>query len=109
MPEETATMVSGADKIRLQTAEALEEAARKLRDADISGSGENVQNILHGVQDKMDHLKEEIGTRYHEIETEYHHQVEPVENIICDHPIPAVLVALGVGVLFGMLISKYRD
>lgn len=109
MAEEALTTVAGADQIRLQTAEALEEAARKLRSADLSRSGEDVQNILHGVQDKMDHLKEEIGARYHEIEEEYHRQVEPVENIICDHPIPAVLVALGIGFLFGMLVSKYRD
>lgn len=109
MTEEAVTTVSGAEKIRLQTAEALEDAARKLRSADMAQSSEDVQNILHTVQDRMDHLREEIGARYHEIEVEYHKQVEPVENTIRDHPIPAVLVALGVGFLFGMLVSKYRD
>ncbi|HOX35677.1 MAG TPA: hypothetical protein P5217_03530 [Methanoregulaceae archaeon] len=109
MTEDVSAPVSGADHIRLQTAEALEEAARKLRNADMAHSGEEIQNILHGVQDKMEHLKDEIGARYQEIEAEYHQRVEPVENVICDHPIPAVLVALGVGFLFGMLIGKYRD
>jgi ElaB/YqjD/DUF883 family membrane-anchored ribosome-binding protein len=101
--------ISGAENLKLQTAEALEEAARKLRSADMSVNDEEVQNILHGVHDKVEHLKEEIGTRYQEMEIEYHKRAEPVENIICEHPIPSVLVALGVGVLFGMLISKFRD
>jgi len=42
------------------------------------------------------------------MEVQYHQQVEPVEDIICEHPIPAVLVALGIGFLFGMLVSR-RD
>ena len=101
--------VSGANQLKLQTADALEEAARRLRNADMSMNDDEVQNILHGIHDKVEHVKEELGTRYQEMEVEYHKRVEPVENVICDHPIPAVLVALGVGVLFGMLISKFRD
>lgn len=97
---------SEADHLKNQTIDALEEAARKLRNADISVSRENVKNILHGVQDQMDMYKEEIGAKYHEMEEEYQNRVEPVENIICDHPIPAVMVALGIGFLFGMLISR---
>jgi len=100
---------SGANQLKLQTADALEEAARRLRSADVSMNDEEVRNILHGIHDKVEHVKEEFGTRYHELEIDYHQRVEPVENIICDHPIPAVLVALGVGVLCGMLISKFRD
>jgi ElaB/YqjD/DUF883 family membrane-anchored ribosome-binding protein len=100
---------AGADKLKLQTAEALEEAARKLRSAEMSVNNEDVKNILHGVQDKVDHFREEIGAKYHEVEAEYQMQVEPVENIICEHPIPAVLVAVGFGFLFGMLISRSRD
>jgi ElaB/YqjD/DUF883 family membrane-anchored ribosome-binding protein len=100
---------ASADNLKLQTIEALEEAARKLRSADISVNNEDVKHILHGVQDKMDHFKEEIGAKYHEVEAEYQKKVEPVENIICEHPIPAVLVAVGFGFLFGMLISRSRD
>lgn len=98
---------SGADHLKNQTADALEEAARKLRSAEMSVNSDDVKNILHGVQDRMDEFREEIGAKYHEMEDEYHRQVEPVENIICDHPIPAVLVALGIGFLFGMLISRH--
>jgi ElaB/YqjD/DUF883 family membrane-anchored ribosome-binding protein len=100
---------AGADNLKLQTADALEEAARKLRSAEISVNNDDVQNILHGVQDKMDHFREELGAKYHEVEAEYQKTVEPVENVICEHPIPAVLVALGFGFLFGMLISRSRD
>jgi ElaB/YqjD/DUF883 family membrane-anchored ribosome-binding protein len=99
--------ISGTDHLKNQTIEALEEAARKLRNSDISVNRENVENILHGVQDQMDVYKEQIGAKYHEMEEEYHKQVEPVENIICDHPIPAVMVAMGIGFLFGMLISRH--
>jgi ElaB/YqjD/DUF883 family membrane-anchored ribosome-binding protein len=100
--------LSETDNLKNQTIDALEEAARTLRNADISLNKEKVENILYGVQDQMDQYKEEIGAKYHEMEAEYHKQVEPVENIICDHPIPAVMVALGIGFLFGMLISR-RD
>jgi ElaB/YqjD/DUF883 family membrane-anchored ribosome-binding protein len=100
---------AGADNLKLRTADALEEAARRLRSAEMSMTSEDVQDILHGVQDKMDHFREELDTRYHEVEAGYRKQVEPVENIICDHPIPAVLVAVGFGFLLGMLISRARD
>jgi ElaB/YqjD/DUF883 family membrane-anchored ribosome-binding protein len=100
---------AGADNLKLQTADALEEAARRLRNAEISVNNEDLQDILHGVQDEMDHFRKELGTRYHEVEAGYREQVEPVENMICDHPIPAVLVAVGFGFLLGMLISRARD
>ena len=81
-------MAEGTDQIKLQTAEALEEAARKLRNAEISLNSEEVQNILHGAQDKMDQYREELGVKHREMEMEYERQVEPIENIICEHPIP---------------------
>ena len=99
--------ISGTD-LKNQTIEALEEAARKLRNSDMPANGENVENILDGVQDQIDVYKEQIDAGYHEMEEEYHTLVKPVENIICDHPIPAVIVAMGLGLLFGMLISR-RD
>lgn len=114
MPEDTIDQmvkkgVSEADHIKLQTAEALEEAARRIRAADLSKSGEDVRHILHGVQDQMDQFREKMGARYQEIEAGYHQKVEPVETMICDHPIPAVLIAIGFGFLFGMLVSRSQD
>ena len=101
--------ISEADHIKNQTIQALEDAARKLRNADMSMNGEEVKNILHGVQNKMDHFKEEMGAKYHEVEVEYQKKVEPVEHIIRDHPVPAVVVAVGFGFLLGMLLSRSRD
>jgi len=109
MTEDVTATMAGTESIRLQTAEALEEAARKLRTTEMPVTSEEFQDMLHGVQDKMDHLREEIGARYHELETEYHRQVEPVEDIICEHPIPAVLVAIGFGFLIGMLVGRHHQ
>jgi len=114
MPEDTVNRivnkgVSGADTMKLKTADALEEAAHKLRTADMSTHGDDVKHVLHDAEARIHQFKEEAGMKYHEMEAEYHKKVEPVETIISDHPIPAVLVALGVGFLFGMLISKSHD
>ncbi len=103
------TGVAGADQVRNQAAEALEEAARKLRNADISGRGDDIRRILEDVDTRVEGFREAIGEQYERIETEYHRRVEPVETVIADHPIPAVLVAAAVGALVGMLISRVRD
>ena len=100
---------SDADHVKIQTAEALEEAARKLRSADMSTQSEEVKRILHDAETRIDHFKEEVGTKYHEIEADYHKKMEPVETLISDHPIPAILVAAGAGFLFGMLLGRSRD
>jgi ElaB/YqjD/DUF883 family membrane-anchored ribosome-binding protein len=100
---------SGADHIKIETAEALEEAARKLRSADISTQREDVKHILHDAESRIHQFKREVGVKYHEMEADYHKQVEPVETIISEHPIPAALVAVGIGFLIGMLICKSRD
>ena len=101
--------VAGADHLKIQTAEALEDAARKLRRADVSAKGEEAKHILHDVEDRVNQFKAEVGVEYHKIEAGYHQNVEPVENIIIDHPIPSVLIAAGIGVLIGMLLFKGRD
>jgi ElaB/YqjD/DUF883 family membrane-anchored ribosome-binding protein len=103
------TGVAGADQMKIQTAEALEEAARKLRSADLSSKGEDVKDILHDVEDSVNQLKAEMGVKYQKIEADYHKRVEPVEHIIIDHPIPSVLIAAGIGALIGMLLFKVRD
>lgn len=114
MPNETANQmiregVAGADRWKIQTAESLEEAARKLRVIDASARGEEVKNILQNVEDQVHQFKANIGVGYRKMEAGYHKGVEPVEHIIIDHPIPSVLIAAGAGVLLGMLILKGRD
>ena len=101
--------VAGADHMKIQTAEALEEAARKLRDADIVSGGEDVKDILHDVEFRVNLFRKECGAELNRIEAGYHKSVEPVENIIIDHPLPSVLVATGNGLLIGMLIFRARD
>ena len=96
-------------ELKNQTAEALEEAARKLRMTDVSARGEDVRAILQDVEDRVNQFKADVGHGYHNMETSYHKHVEPVEHVICDHPIPAVLVAAGIGILLGMIIFKSRD
>ncbi|MDD1680558.1 MAG: hypothetical protein LUQ35_03000 [Methanoregula sp.] len=101
--------VAGADHMKIQTAEALEDAARRLRDTDVALRGEDVKEILHNVEYRVNRFKKECGAEYDRIEAGYHKRVEPVEQVILDHPIPAVLAAAGIGVLFGMLICKSRN
>jgi ElaB/YqjD/DUF883 family membrane-anchored ribosome-binding protein len=43
-----------------------------------------------------------------ELKSHYAAKVEPVEKVICEHPIPSVLVAAGAGLLLGMLIYKLK-
>jgi ElaB/YqjD/DUF883 family membrane-anchored ribosome-binding protein len=101
--------VARADSYKIQTAEALEEAARKLRNADISAKGEDVRTILSDVEYHVNQFKSDVSAGFQNVEAEYHKKVEPVEHIIIEHPIPAVLIAAGIGVLIGMLIFKSRD
>ena len=98
--------VADADILKSRTAESLEDAARKLRLADVSAQGEHVKQILQDVEDQVNQFKKEAGVKYDEMEAGFHKNMEPVETMITDHPIPAVLVAIGVGFLAGMLIRK---
>ncbi len=101
--------VASADNYKIKTAEALEETARKLRSADISVKDEDIRNLLSNVELRVNELKTEVGAGYEKIGADYHKTVEPVERIIIEHPIPAVLIAAGIGILIGMLIIKSRD
>ncbi len=114
MPSETAERVinagvASADQLKIQTVEALEEAARKLRSADVSAKGEDIKHILQDVENRINQFKADMSVKYQNIETDYHKRAEPVENVIIEHPIPSVLIAAGIGVLIGCFISKSRD
>jgi ElaB/YqjD/DUF883 family membrane-anchored ribosome-binding protein len=97
------------DHLKTQTADALEDAAKKLRNADLSEKTDDIRTILQDVESRMNRLRVDAGVELEKIEAEYHKKVEPVENMITDHPIPAVLIAAGIGVLIGALISRGRD
>lgn len=97
------------EDLKIQTAEAIEEAARKLRGADVSTKGEDVKRILHDIEARVNQFKADAGVEYEKMEAEYHKRVEPFEAVIADHPIPSVLIAAGVGFLLGALLFKSRD
>ena len=101
--------VADADILKIQTAKTLEDAARKLRNADISTQGEDLKHILYDVEAQVYQFKKEAGVKYDQMEADYHKRAEPVEHIIVDHPIPSVLIAAGIGALIGMLIGKAHD
>jgi ElaB/YqjD/DUF883 family membrane-anchored ribosome-binding protein len=101
--------VAEADHMKLQTAVALEDAARRLRDTDIASRGEDVKEILHNVESKVNQFRTECGVEFEKIEAGYHKRVEPVEHVIIDHPIPSILIAAGFGLLIGILLCKARD
>lgn len=101
--------VSEADLIKIQTAEALEDAARKLRKTDMSIHGEEVKHILHDVEARMDRLKVDAGVKFHSMESDGCKHMKPFEMSITDHPIPMLLMAVGAGFLIGSLISKSHN
>jgi ElaB/YqjD/DUF883 family membrane-anchored ribosome-binding protein len=92
------TTVARADSLKVSTADALEEAARKLREADLSGRGEDVKAAISDAEARIDQLKADIGKK-----------VEPMETFIVDHPLASVLIAVGVGFIVGSLITRARD
>jgi ElaB/YqjD/DUF883 family membrane-anchored ribosome-binding protein len=89
------TTVAKADHMKVQTADALEEAARKLREADISLKGDEVKAMLNDAEARICELKADIGKK-----------VEPVENFIYEHPLASVMIAVGVGFMVGSLASR---
>jgi ElaB/YqjD/DUF883 family membrane-anchored ribosome-binding protein len=89
------TTVAKADHMKVQTADALEEAARKLREADISLKGDEVKAMLNDAEARICALKADIGKK-----------VEPVENFIVDHPFASIMIAVGVGFMVGSLATR---
>jgi ElaB/YqjD/DUF883 family membrane-anchored ribosome-binding protein len=89
------TGVTKAENVKSSTAEALEEAARKIRQADLAGKGDEIKAILADLEAKTAHLKEAVDEK-----------VEPAETFIKDHPFVSVAMAVGVGFLIGALIRR---
>ncbi|MEI8330092.1 MAG: DUF883 C-terminal domain-containing protein [Methanomicrobiales archaeon] len=98
-----------SDRDMIQTAEALEEAAHRLRSANISANCNDVNSLLNDVKLQVLRIKREVSNGYGKDETDYQKKIEPVEQVIITHPIPSILIAAGIGVLIGMLLFKNRD
>ena len=91
------TTFGGAENIKVQAADVLEEAVRKLRDTSIAAKGEDVKAILNDAEAKIDKLKSRVSQ-----------EIEPVEEFITDHPLMSVAIAAGAGLLIGSLLTR-RD
>lgn len=91
------TTFGSAERVKVQTADALEEAARKLREMSMTAKGEDIKAVLNDAGMKIDNLKAEVG-----------HKVEPVEDFITEHPFMSIAIAAGAGVLIGALLVR-RD
>ncbi len=103
------TTTKKADEVKAQAAAALEEAARRLRESGIEAKGEEVRRILQEVEERVNRLGQELGADIERVETEVRQRVEPVEGMIARHPLPAVMVAAGIGFLLGALLFKSRE
>jgi ElaB/YqjD/DUF883 family membrane-anchored ribosome-binding protein len=53
-------------------------------------------------------MLKKLEGQLNELKSHYAAKVEPVEKVICEHPIPSVLVAAGAGLLLGVLIYKLK-
>ena len=92
------TTFAGAEKAKLQAADAFEEAARRLREMSVTGKGDDVKALLNELETKTSDLKAEVGKK-----------VEPVEDFIHEHPFMTVAIAVGAGLLIGSLLASRRD
>ena len=91
------TTVARAENVKVQTADALEDAVRRLREADLESRGEDVKAILNDIEARTDQLKAEVDKK-----------VEPFESFIVEHPFASIMIAVGVGFMAGSLLAR-RD
>ncbi len=92
------TTVAKAVNVKVQAADAIEEAARKLRQANLEGRGEDVKALAN-----------DIETRAAELRAEVDRKIEPVETFIVEHPLASVMIAIGIGFMVGSLMTARRD
>ncbi len=91
------TTFGSAEKVKVQTADALEEAARKLREMSVTAKGEDIKAVLSDTGARIDRLKAEMGQK-----------VEPVQDFVMEHPLMSIAIAAGAGLLIGALLVR-RD
>ena len=91
------TTFGSAEKVKVQTADALEEAALKLREMSMTAKGEDIKSVLNETGDKIDQLKAEMGEK-----------VQPVQDFVTEHPFMSIAIAVGAGLLIGALVVR-RD
>jgi len=117
--------------MRIKTAEALEEAAMRLRESEESMSGDEIWDFVHDVEGKLQEVVpkkiaqaeeagEDIKKKLQDAEEQLrsyaekeHAQIEKkvqsVKSYVSENPIPAIAIAAGAGLLFGLIAAKLRD
>ncbi len=108
MDNEQNDHASDLGHLKTEAAGALEAIARTLRSADASPGEEEIARLLNDAEILITELKTAADAEVQKIESEYRGQVESVEQVIADHPLPSVLIAAGAGILMGMLLSGRR-
>jgi ElaB/YqjD/DUF883 family membrane-anchored ribosome-binding protein len=92
------TTVAKAVNVKVHAADAIEEAARKLRQANLEGRGDDVKALVNDIESRAAQLRDEVDRK-----------VEPVETFIVEHPLASVMIAIGIGFMVGSLMTARRD
>jgi ElaB/YqjD/DUF883 family membrane-anchored ribosome-binding protein len=88
---------AGAEKAKVQAADAFEDASIRLRGIKITNTGDEVKAILNDLDTKTGELKSQVEKK-----------IEPVGDFIHEHPFVTVAVAVGAGFLIGSLLASRR-
>lgn len=81
MPEKIKdTMNPRTDHLKSQTAEALEEAARKLRNVNVSEKTDEVKKILLDVETRMNHFREEAVSSWRKSKPKFTKKSSPLKT-----------------------------
>jgi ElaB/YqjD/DUF883 family membrane-anchored ribosome-binding protein len=91
------TSFAGAEKAKLQAADAFEDASIRLRGIRITNKGDEVKALLNDLDVKTGELKSMVEKK-----------VEPVGDFIQEHPFMTVAVAVGAGVVIGSILASRR-
>jgi ElaB/YqjD/DUF883 family membrane-anchored ribosome-binding protein len=91
------TSFAGAEKAKLQAADAFEDASIRLRGISITNKGDEVKALLNDLDAKTGELKSMVEKK-----------VEPVGDFIHEHPFMTVAVAVGAGLVIGSILASRR-
>jgi ElaB/YqjD/DUF883 family membrane-anchored ribosome-binding protein len=92
------TGFAGAEKAKVQVADAFDNASSRLREVNMTGKGNEVKAFLNELDVKSGELKSQVEKK-----------IEPIGDFVHDHPYVTIAVAVGAGLLIGSLLTSRRD
>ena len=101
-PEEVAK--SGQDHLKESAGNFTEAASAKLEN--IQAAGQKADELRGAAQDKAQELRDAAQSAWSDTKSQAKSWQAEGEAYVCDNPTKAVLIALGVGVLLGLLFRK---